>query len=370
MNHKASKLLFLVAAVAMLLCLTSCGGDVVKHADHLEDYVRTMDYEDGFTILQLSDIHWHEGTQIGDAEGTYGSKAYLTKLFKEVRSHAGKIDLVELTGDLFMLTNTAEVTSFIEFMESEDVPYAVTWGNHDRHGMYNPNWISEQFKKAPHCVYAEIDKDDVHERGNFVINLQNADKTTAWQVVNLDSGASYRKGAMDLALTYDFIREDQFAWMEAEHEAVGEQVPVIAYYHIAQKDATNAFEAISAGAEGYKQAFFKLEGFGSSKYCNTTEEAFLKCNVKAAFMGHCHANDWTYTTPSGITYGFGVKTTPELYYGYATPDYKDAGFEVTEKYMIIGASLVTLNDTEGDFTLEHLYFNEREPEDFVLWRTY
>jgi len=372
MKKQILKSLAVLAAVTML---AGCG-KTVSYQDHLNDYVKEMDYHDGFTILQLTDIHWNTATQVGD--NTYGEKEYLMKVIKEAEKHAGKIDLIEITGDTFMLANKRAVETFIDFMEEVGIPYAMTWGNHDREGTYNPNWISKKFMNAPYSLYTEIDNDDVHERSNYIINLKNEDGSTAWQLTHLDSGASYRDGAADIGLTYDYIREDQLQWMKAEHDAAGANVPVICYYHIPQKDFDVAYENIVADsnatpnktATGYTYMFFKNEGFSKSSYAGTLKEACLECNVKANFIGHDHSNDFTFTTPDGIVFGYGVKTGKELYYTDSGKNQLYEGFDLAEDIDVIGASLVTLNDTEGNFTLEHLYLNERENKDIVQWVLY
>ena len=365
----SKRFLSLLAAAALALgLLAGCGSTEISSADHLGDYVRTMDYSDGFTILQLTDIHWNTATVIGNEVS--GSIGYLTKVIREAQRHAGKIDLIEITGDTFMLADAGTVKEFIGFMADMAIPYAMVWGNHDREGKLNPNWLSDQFRKAPYSLYTEVDYDDIHERGNYVINLTDGDGTVCWQIVNLDSGASYRDGAADAFMTYDYIRQDQLDWMAAEHRAALSNPPVICYYHIAQAENDIAYEAVCNGEEGYSAMYFKLEGFAPSEHAIDTSAFFAANNVKAAFMGHAHANDWTYTNPDGIVYGLGVKSGTELYYGDVKAGYEGAGFEVTEDFTLSGASLVTLNDASGSFTLEHLYLNERDGGDFVKWVTY
>ena len=85
-------------AVLCMLAISLLAGcsKTVSYKDHLSDYVKTMDYRDGFKILQLTDIHWNGSTQIGD-EG-YGSEGYLRKVINEAVAHAGRIDLIEVTG--------------------------------------------------------------------------------------------------------------------------------------------------------------------------------------------------------------------------------------------------------------------------------
>ncbi len=360
--------LAVVCALAVSL-LAGCARETVSYKDHLSDYVKTMDYHDGFTILQLTDIHWHGGTQIGE-DDEYGSERYLRKVIDEAVAHAGKIDLIEVTGDTFMSANTKAVDTFIDFMTRTELPYAIIWGNHDRQSTYDPNWLSECFLEAPYSLYTEVDNDDVHERSNYVINLMGADGKAVWQIVNLDSGASYHDGVFEFQLTYDYLRDDQFEWMAAQHDAVGADVPVICYYHIAQADFDLSYDAVKAGAAGYKSKFFNFEGFAPSKYAPETEDICIKNNVKAVFIGHDHADDWTCTTPRGVTFGMGVKSGLELYYAKVPMGVEDAGFDYDEEFDLIGASLVTLKDAEGNFDLEHLYLNERDGGDFVKWVKY
>lgn len=356
----------LLICACLLGLLVGCGAKLPEKKN-AEGYAVEMAYKDGFTVLQLTDIHWHGGSDLGDDDG---SRGYMKKVIDEAVKKSGGIDLIEITGDTFMLAEKSQVTSFIDFMEETGIPYAITWGNHDREGKYNANWLSKQFINAEHSLYVEIE-DDVPGRCNYMINLKK-DGKVFWQLCQLDSGASYRKGAGDLGLDYDYIRPEQYDWMTAEHGKVGADVPMICYYHIAQKEVGEAYEAITSGASDCKQGFFKLEGFAESSFADSTTEVFKKNNVKAAFMGHAHAVDWTYTSPDGIVYGFGVKTGTELYYGHVAADdaeaTKNCGFKVTEDFDLIGASLVTLHDS--DFTLEHLYLNEREDGDFVLWVKY
>ena len=96
-------------------------------------------------------------------------------------------------------------------------------------------------------------------------------------------------------------------------------------------------------------------------------------NLKAAFMGHAHNNDWT-VEYMGMTIGLGVKTGPELYYAHIDVNSEDKAMKsglssvgIDENFDLIGASLVTLTDEVGSFDLEHLYLNERASDDFVRW---
>ncbi|MDY6391975.1 MAG: hypothetical protein SPL80_03960, partial [Bacilli bacterium] len=339
--------------------LTSCGA-VSNYADHLEDYVETMRFHEKFNILQLTDIHWSYDSS------TLASRNYLDKLLQQVQKHItdtqgalAKIDLIEITGDQFMLANAYHVETFLKFFEEKAVEYGflytAIWGNHDRHGLYNPNWLSDQFSKAEHCIFIDPE-DNLYGRSNFVINLTEdgtSASATKWQLANLDSGASFSETAISPFRDYDYIREDQVDWWLKEHARVGESVPTIAYYHIPQQDNLEAWNAIHNDGTTYKHKFFKLEGFadnGNEAYASKFIEEGRNHNLKAAFMGHAHNVDWT-VDYKGVVLGLGVKTGTELYFAHIdTKDTNPAMVEglvsvgINENFDLIGASLVTLQD--------------------------
>ncbi|MBQ2511821.1 MAG: hypothetical protein II534_00515 [Clostridia bacterium] len=377
------KTLCVLLALAFVLAAVAGCSASQKSSEHLDDYVFTLRYRDNFNILQLTDIHWNANTSVT------ASKTYLDKVLKETADHiaatqgeGSKIDLVELTGDMFMLTNTYHVKTFIDYFEEKaeeyGFVYTAIWGNHDRHGLYNPNWLGGMFAKAPHCIYYEPD-DDVYGRSNFVINLtEDGTKSTkaVWMIANLDSGASFSETEFYPFRDYDYIRPDQTEWFLAEHAAAGDDVPAIAYYHIPQDENEKAWTDVTEKGAGYKNKFFKLEGFadnGNEKYASDFIDKAKDHGLAAAFMGHAHNVDWT-VEYEGVVIGLGVKTGDELYFAHVDAGSEDsavrAGLESTgidEDFDLIGASLVTLTGSDGSFELEHLYFNERTGGDFVRW---
>lgn len=384
------KKISLLPLVVTPFLLTSCGKAIeFKKDENWKQYVFEMEYHENFNILQLTDIHWNVNSS------TYESKIYMDKLLaeadrhiKEKQGNSAKIDLVELTGDMFMLSNSFHVRSFINYFEkkAEDLGFMYTaiWGNHDRHGMYHPNWLAEQFAKAPHCYYRELN-DDLYGRSNFVINLKNG-ATTKWQIANLDSGASFSESPVSPFRDYDYIRKDQTEWWLLEHGKAGTNVPGIAYYHIPQDENLKMWNEIHDNGATNKHKFFKLEDFadnGNEKYASDFIDVAIKNNLKGAFMGHAHNVDWTVEmtdneTGNSLLLGLGVKTGKELYFAHIDVNSTDPAMQeglasvgITENFDLIGASLVTITDEEdnieGKFDLEHLYFNERAAGDFASW---
>lgn len=365
MNKKA-----LIALMSVLSVSLSACGAASNWKDHLDDYVFEMNFHENFNVLQLTDIHWNYNSS------TSASKTYLEKLLAQVAKHlpsGQKIDLIEITGDQFMLANSFQVETFVDFFEKKaeeyGFKYTVIWGNHDRHGLYNPNWLSDQFRKAKNCYYVEPN-DNLYGRSNFVINLKDGD-TVKWQLANLDSGASFSETAVSPFRDYDYIRQDQIDWFIAENDKAG-KAPVIAYYHIPQQDNGIAYDTRAT----HTHKFFKLEGFadnGNEQYYSKFIEEGRKHNLKAAFMGHAHNVDWT-VDYDGVILGLGVKTGTELYFAHIDINSSDEAMKEglasiggsTENFDLIGGSLVTIKDG-SNFDIEHVYYNERPSGDFVRW---
>jgi hypothetical protein len=375
-------LLCIVLAAVMALSLAACG-ERSRSSDHPEDYIFPLAYHDDFNILQLTDIHWNVNTSAA------ASAAYLDKLLEEVSEHiaatrgkGAKIDLVELTGDIFMLANSYHLDAFIDYFERKaeeyGFVYAPVWGNHDRQGLYHPRGLEARFSSAAHCIYYEPD-DDLYGRSNYIIDLTEDgtnDTPAVWMIVNLDSGADFPETEFSLVRDADYIRPEQTDWFLRQHALAGEDVPAIAYYHIPQDENESAWQAVTEQGAALRHKFFKLESFADNAneaYASDFIDRAKEHNLKAAFMGHAHNVDWT-VEYEGVVIGLGVKTGEELYYAHIDADSVDpalraglASVGITEDFDLIGASLVTLTGRDGAFDLKHLYFNERADGDFAAW---
>lgn len=377
------KRFFCIVLVLILLFSSAGCTQQTKASEHLEDYVFTLQYHDNYNILQLTDIHWNMNTS------TKSSEIYLDKVIKEANDHivatqgpSAGIDLVELTGDMFMLANSYQLGTFISYFEEKaeeyGFVYAPIWGNHDRQCLFHPNTLAKKFADAPHCIYYEP-SDDIYGRSNYIINLTedgSANSDVDWMLVHLDSGSSFSETELTISRDYDYIRPDQTEWFIQEHDHYGEDIPVMAFYHIPQDENEKAWKAVTEDGADIKNKFFKLEEFGDNgneKYASDFIDRAKEHNLKAAFMGHAHNADWTYED-EGVVIGLGVKTGDELYFVHIDVDSEDEAMQsglksvgITENFDLLGASLITITGKDGSFELEHLYYNERKDGDFVAW---
>ena len=342
-----SKKTFVVTGLLLLLSLSSCGSNAIRMDS--DDYVKTIDsYQDGFKILQLTDIHWNYTTDFAK------QSEYLTAIVK-----LAKPNLIMVTGDSTLNANKEIADKLYDLIDSWKIPYGITWGNHDRQGTWNPTWISERASKGTYSLYDEVE-DSVTGRSNYVINLRKNNELK-WQIYSLDSNSYAYDGG--IKYHYDYIHDDQVDWYSAQAEKAkdekGSYVPSVFYFHIPLWQWYHAYKSTAETkglGEIHENATYVVEGLNdddpmpfwpgsqSSKLFSTA----TKKNAKAFYCGHDHSNDWgeLYTEDGGTAYiGYGVKSGRELYNGVS-----DAGYDIT------GGAVMTLHD-DGSYDLEHLYVN-------------
>ena len=121
----------------MALSLAACGEREVT----LKDYEKTLDifaYKDTVRIMQIADLHWSMNTDY------QAEKRYITKLVAEVDP-----DIIVSTGDNVLggdVTTYREVFSLLDGLKNSSgkpIYWASVWGNHDRSGIYNPDFPND-----------------------------------------------------------------------------------------------------------------------------------------------------------------------------------------------------------------------------------
>jgi 3',5'-cyclic AMP phosphodiesterase CpdA len=328
----------------LALALSSCGA---RTTPVLSDYVSTIDYKSDFKVLQLTDVHWSTDTDIAR------QKKYLTNVVEEAAP-----DFIMITGDLFLIATEPIAIDLFDLINGWNIPYGVTWGNHDRQTDFSEKWESLLCASGANSKYKEVD-DDVWGRSNYVIDLMDGD-IVKWQLYSIDSN-SYQPSS-GFTYDYDYIHDDQVSWFESE-AAVAKgtsvsYVPSVCYFHIPLLD----LETIYAEKDDAASGVTSYHGEKNEAFCpSSTESTFLPSalshGVKGMFWGHDHSNDW-FCDYEGITMGYGVKSGKELYY-HASESELSGGLD------LVGGSLVTLHD-DGTLSVTHVFV--QDDADFTVNR--
>lgn len=351
----------------LVVILSGCAANEKTYP--LKDYVREVEQNGtSFHILQLTDIHWNMTTQVEKAT------EYLHNTIRVAKEKAdGKIDLIAITGDTLLVATKAMADRIYEVIDSWNIPFFVTYGNHDLQGLWDKTWMNENvsFPKRKNSLFVNLN-DDIHGESNFVINWKK-DNQTIWQIYSIDTGHYLGNDAIKYG--YDYIHDDQISWFEKETNfAKGNAesyLPSVVFGHIglnemteaaekAKKELQNADETgnpTGQGTNGYIGGYYH-ENNSSSKVHSTFFQSAKTHGVKGIFAGHDHSNDAVFDYEDVIL-GYGVKANTELYY---------SNIRFGEETMTLtGAALYTLKE-DRTFDIEHIYIDYNNWSNVKSWK--
>ena len=290
---------FIVGASVMLLSLTACG---TTHYSP-KDYILNYDYHDNFRILQLSDTH------IADKDDQYGQYEFLDSIIKEANP-----DMIIVTGDLFSFASRMTANRFFDFLESYNVPWTVTFGNHDEQCYFSIDWMTKTLNNyGKHCLFKDIQNDDITGNANFAINL-NKDNKVFEQLIIMDSNRYYYGEYFG----YDFFKENQIEWYKELVEYTktqngGTLVDSLMFYHIPLPEIDDAYEKGTPVPDKNGISGEKREDTCPPKFNSGFFDVIKKSGTKAMFFGHDHINNFR-REYEGVVFSYGLKSDNRVYY--------------------------------------------------------
>ena len=332
------KFLIFIMAVLCLAC-TSCS----QAKDYtVNDYRTTMQFYDGFKVMQLTDLHL--GVQ-GDLQRNLD---FVSKLIDEADP-----DLIVVTGDSFMYANKNIVNLLFELLNTKCkelttlhperlTKFAVTFGNHDNQGDYHKYYINnvilsyatkdgKEVEDSKYAAFIDYEDDNLNGYANYYIDLvddrnKSVDEVDVkYRLHIIDSNSYHYIGPK---YKYEVILEDQLQHVENIYKTATKDTEYVGlgFFHIPfqefeiAKDKYKEIKSFTENGVTYGQGEFR-EGVGDP-YCNNGSYRSLRnSNVIAYFVGHEHINycDVIYNHESdnimdkGIL-SYGVKSTDQLYH--------------------------------------------------------
>jgi len=249
-----------------------------------------------FKIVQFTDLHW---SSEADKAARNDSTQTLMRNVIEIEHP----DLVVLTGDIVVSRGAAKCwQNVIKPMVDAQVPFAVTFGNHDTETDLSKQAMLELLQNNKFNVTYNAEK-NLSGVGNCSLPILSSDgKVMPWAIYLFDSHAYTNDSTLG---HYDWIKIDQIQWyrrQSAEYKSKnGKTIPALAFFHIPLPE----FEEVRK----QKSTIGSIEESVASPRINSGLFAsFVEMgDVMGTFVGHDHNNDYT-----GIWYniclGFGRKT--------------------------------------------------------------
>ncbi|MBQ2694629.1 MAG: metallophosphoesterase family protein [Clostridia bacterium] len=249
---------------------------------------------------------------------------------------AEKPDLVVFTGDQikgyssFFLGEKgkknveATIKALIKPIEDREIPFTMTFGNHDGEAALKNSEQFEIYKQSPMFVYADPAAED--DKGTFCLNI--SDK---FLVYLFDTHSKAEGGG------YSGINETQLEWYRKTRDSYENPLPSLAFQHIPTPEFFDVIKRVKRFTKGcvraygdHKNKFYALDPRSSglrdfmgespaAPFKNSGQvNAFLeKGEVLGLFVGHDHNNsfvanykgiDLGYTQGAGFNvYGPGLK---------------------------------------------------------------
>lgn len=243
---------------------------------------------------------------------------------------AEKPDLVVFTGDqikgyslTFLGKNKEEIIKktigkILEPVVEREIPFAVTFGNHDRQTGISNDRQMEFYMEYSRCVRGA----DVYGSGTCAIPVLGADGKPAMNIYMIDSGGDKKGGG------YEAVTREQIEWYKSAREALREQagkyVPSIVFQHIPLSEYYNVLRRVGKRDKNAVRAFrtHKNEYYVPDEKVMKVSDYFMleppsipdentgefealreKGDVFAVFAGHDHKNSFV-GTYEGIDLGY------------------------------------------------------------------
>ena len=289
--------------------------------------------------MQNKELNFRNGNfrimQIADTQEIPSVSPDTIKLI-EAALDKEKPDLVVFTGDQIKGYSTffmgekgkknivSTLKTLIKPLEERNIPFTMTFGNHDGEAALRNNEQFEIYKESPMFVYA--DSVSENDKATFCLNI--SDK---FLVYLFDTHSKAEGGG------YSGINQEQIDWYRSVRDSYESPLPSLAFQHIPTPEFFDVIKQVKRFTKGcvraygdHKNEFYALDPNNSRKgdfmgespaapYKNSGEiDAFLeKKEMLGVYVGHDHNNsfvanykgiDLGYTQGAGFNvYGPGYK---------------------------------------------------------------
>lgn len=348
----------------------------------IPDFVVEVDEGKNPVVLQLSDTQIIDAAQArpGRTGVDYDFWAtdqveercydYLTEVI-----NATKPDFIILTGDVVygeFDDNGTALVSFVEFMESFQIPWSPIFGNHENESFKGVDWQCEQFENAKYCLF---DQKTLTGNGNYSVGIaQGGVITRAFYL--LDSNGCGAASAESLAnghtTTSVGFAADQIEWYTeqiTELKMASPNTKISFAYHIQQAIFAKAYEKYGfVQTEKYQDinidthpdkadADFgyigrQLKGPWDANYAIFNGMKALGCD--SIFVGHEHCNSAS-VVYEGVRFQFGQKSSEYDRFNCIAADGTITGGYSKTSTSLIGGTVIPLSE-DGSILNPYIYY--------------
>ncbi len=234
-----------------------------------------------FKIIQFTDLH--QGPSISKSQN------FMNKILE-----CENPNMVILTGDNIdgkckTLSDVKKAITYIsEPMETNSIPWAIVFGNHDdEHGMMTKEEMMNFYMTFKYNI-SKIGFKTSDRIGNYNLTIESSkDKTPAFNLYMLDSG----KYALPLIGGYDWIKCTQVWWYKLTSLMLKlrykKNITSLMFFHIPLPEFNEAWKMGLIDGEKLEE-----ESCPKKNTCSLFNAIVKTGDVKGVFVGHDHLNNY------------------------------------------------------------------------------
>ena len=352
-------------------------------------------------VLQLTDTQIIDAGQEREGRGGIHKDFWATdKMDERCFDYLREIitntnpDFIIITGDVIygeFDDNGSVWLSFIEFMESFQIPWSPIFGNHDNESKMGVDWQCQQLENAEYCLF---EQKTLTGNGNYSVGIgQGGQLKRVFYMLDTNAcGNASDESKVNGHTRHDFLGfgDDQIEWYTKQITLIKEMSPNTKFsfaYHIQQWvfgeayakygfNQSNEVQNINIdtlpskteGDFGYIGKQMKGEWDRNKNVYN----GMKALGVDSIFVGHEHCNSAS-VVYDGIRFQYGQKSSE-----YDRYNAVDANGNVTAYFgkhpstttPLIGGSVIVLNEQDSVIKDAYIYYCENAGgkinwEDFI-----
>lgn len=337
---------------------------------HRVDFVVEVDENKEPVVLQLTD------PQIIDvSKANVRCYNYITEVV-----NATNPDLIIITGDIIYGKfdhDGASLLSFINFMESFNIPWAPIFGNHDNESNMGADWQCEQFENAEHCLFKQR---KLTGNGNYSVAIAQGEEIKRVFYM-LDSNGCNEASEASLAnghtiKAYGF-GIDQMQWYNDQINALKEIVPNVKIsfaFHAQLSIFEDAFvkygfdqsnsnpqiniDRLENNNDGKDLGYIGRPLKNAWDTDNTVFNGLVKLGVDSIFVGHEHCNSASIVfnyNGKEIRFQFGQKSSEYDRFNVLNSDGSIEATETMYNGSLMGGTVIALAN-DGTLKTPYIYY--------------
>lgn len=250
-------------------------------------------------VLQISDLQDNRFTCVDTLRFM---EAAVKKIKPDLIVFTGdQLDVVDLWGKGERCRKNVEkaINRLFSVFESFDIPFVLTFGNHDRETGLPNEEQAKIYAKMKNCICFDDVNDGRPDAGTFNVPIMSSDGSrTAMNIYVFDTGSKTNG-------VYGGVRKEQLEWLDKTSREVN--ADSIVFQHIPVDEIYELLEKVPKGTEGAEPAYGNRKGeyyrrrdgikfmgeYGETpaalpRECGEFEQLKKQGDVFAVYCGHDH----------------------------------------------------------------------------------